>query len=545
MSSPAKATDGGGGGFLSKIAAALKAGVGLRRGSKRDSGDAKLKLGDDEEDPDDDDEDGDESSSATVVRSSSPAEVRRVMYPERAKMIIDPAAMEDRDIDMSAISHMKLYDHQLRVVNHMMRPDVRGLVCAFPVGTGKTRTAVAVGAALLANGYVDSVLIVTPLSLRRMFQAELHDWLKGSEINRFELMTRDSFSNRVRRGGAGLCENRLLIIDEAHELKKKVPEAALMSERTGTALKPLPRSYDAITCAIRARKVLLLTATPYVAYKRDVLNLAAMIKGEAPLDDVPARDADAMRYFKDVFAFFEVGDAASRGIPLMTESRVEIIMNDAYYQSYYDVQRSSRVDFGKFPLVFLSGVRQATNALKTDMSGKPLVNAKVEWVRNRLLLGRKTVIYSAFITKGIDHIKASLAGRKIPFFEIRGKTTEDERALAVDEYNKSPNGVLFITKAGGLGLDLKRTRDVILLESSWTYSQERQVIGRAVRVNSHLGLPADQHTVEVFHLILKKPEARFDGDELESADERMQLLVEKRRLEEPTFIDMLKRVSVR
>ena len=63
-----------------------------------------------------------------------------------------------------------------------------------------------------------------------------------------------------------------------------------------------------------------------------------------------------------------------------------------------------------------------------------------------------------------------------------------------------------ITKAGGEGLDLKEVRNVILFEKGWNVAGEEQVIGRAVRLKSHIGLDDEKDKlVTVYHLVVVKP----------------------------------------
>jgi hypothetical protein len=79
--------------------------------------------------------------------------------------------------------------------------------------------------------------------------------------------------------------------------------------------------------------------------------------------------------------------------------------------------------------------------------------------------------------------------------------------------------VFLISKAGGEGLDLKGVRDVILFESSWNAATEEQVIARAVRLKSHTHLEKEDQKVDVWRLLLVKPEDAAENDELPSVDE--------------------------
>jgi hypothetical protein len=61
-----------------------------------------------------------------------------------------------------------------------------------------------------------------------------------------------------------------------------------------------------------------------------------------------------------------------------------------------------------------------------------------------------------------------------------------------------------LDKKGRTRLDLERTREVVLLEPSWNLAQEDQVIGRAIRINSHASLPLNQQFVDKSAIMEKK-----------------------------------------
>jgi len=58
--------------------------------------------------------------------------------------------------------------------------------------------------------------------------------------------------------------------------------------------------------------------------------------------------------------------------------------------------------------------------------------------------------------------------------------------------------LLLVTKSGAQGLNLKNVREVHALEPFWNSNIVDQVTGRAVRAGSHLSLPPEERTVDVF-----------------------------------------------
>ena len=58
--------------------------------------------------------------------------------------------------------------------------------------------------------------------------------------------------------------------------------------------------------------------------------------------------------------------------------------------------------------------------------------------------------------------------------------------------------VIMITSSGAEGISLKNVRQVHMIEGYWNHNRIDQVIGRAVRARSHLGLPVDERHVDVY-----------------------------------------------
>lgn len=425
--------------------------------------------------------------------------------------------------------------------------DHRGAIAAHSVGSGKTLTAVAVSQCFLDEHPDWDVIVVTPTSLQENFKKELRAYGADSDDPRYTFLTLTKFANTYARKQCS--PKTLLIIDEAHNLKTDIKaaarDAAKRAKKKGK--RPgKPRAQVAVDCAKKVDKVLLLTATPLYNKPLDVVNLAAMVKGEDPLskyrfekmaDEDPGGFA---RYFECVFSFYDKPKSAD--YPDVEEKDIRIIMTPEYYKKYRAVeQKNSHLFSVKDPWKFLTGVRQATNALDPCQ--------KCEWAVDKIKEGKKTVLYSAFKTYGVKKIQSMLRGSGIKFVEVTGDMNISARQRAVDAFNGpgEPN-VLFITKAGGEGLDLKNVRYVILLESGWNRPNEEQVIGRAARYKSHIDLPKSERNVTVYHLIIVKPVGAGrdadDPEEIGSADELLKKKVAEKVKVNDAFRDRLRALSI-
>ena len=126
-------------------------------------------------------------------------------------------------------------------------------------------------------------------------------------------------------------------------------------------------------------------------------------------------------------------------------------MTKEYYNEYKKVEDQNSHLFNQAnPWRFLTGIRQASNALVDCM--------KCERVLERAKENKKMVIYSAFLSYGVRRVQELFKENNIKYVEVTGSMKKDARDQAVKDYNADKVKIMFITKAGGQGLDLKGTR---------------------------------------------------------------------------------------
>jgi hypothetical protein len=89
-------------------------------------------------------------------------------------------------------------------------------------------------------------------------------------------------------------------------------------------------------------------------------------------------------------------------------------------------------------------------------------------------------------------------------------------SMNVDNVEKNLHGrvakALMITQSGAEGISLKNVRQVHIIEPYWNSIRVKQVIGRAVRANSHINLPRKERFVDVFMYI-----TRFTKEQLKDS----------------------------
>ncbi len=87
------------------------------------------------------------------------------------------------------------------------------------------------------------------------------------------------------------------------------------------------------------------------------------------------------------------------------------------------------------------------------------------------------------------------------------------KALAGVDHNKSGQvaKVFMITQSGAEGISLSNVRQVHIMEPYWNYVRLEQVKGRAIRICSHMDLPPEERTVDVFTYICTFSKEQLEG----------------------------------
>ena len=94
-----------------------------------------------------------------------------------------------------------------------------------------------------------------------------------------------------------------------------------------------------------------------------------------------------------------------------------------------------------------------------------------------------------------------LTENKITNFSFTGSKTDIQKKKIVESYNNGEIDVILISSSGAEGLDLKKTRQIHIMEPHWNMAKIQQVIGRGIRYKSHEDLPMTQRLVNVYYWV--------------------------------------------
>jgi len=111
--------------------------------------------------------------------------------------------------------------------------------------------------------------------------------------------------------------------------------------------------------------------------------------------------------------------------------------------------------------------------------------------------------------------------------------------------------VIMITQSGSEGISLKNVRQVHIMEPFWNHIRIDQVIGRAVRTCSHVGLPAEDRNVNVYiyYMIFTNEQIKDSftiavKDKSLTSDQYLYDISKKKKRIVDSMLDLLKKASI-
>lgn len=200
------------------------------------------------------------------------------------------------------------------------------------------------------------------------------------------------------------------------------------------------------------------------------------------------------------------------------------------------------------------GLDKYSPKMKAIMEKLKTCNGKILVYSNFRTLEGIEIFSKVLDNNGFTQYKKGKAAKKdeTRYALFTGTEDDKERIDALAEYNSYDNRygdklkVLMITSAGAEGLDLKCVRQVHIMEPYWTEIRAHQVIGRAVRVNSHVDLPASDRVVDIYryHSVFTDEQRKERKREPLSTDEYVykNALIKQRVVDD--LLLMLKETSV-
>ncbi len=436
---------------------------------------------------------------------------------------------------------VQLKTHQVNVVKRFQNVN---LIISHSTGSGKSFSAIAAGQDWLGKcpaNKTRKIIVLTPKSLIENFRQQIR--LFGASVKDFVSLSFEEaikkFSGEYyRRDLSKSTDNDVLKVDDKTITALKADELMLIVDEAHNFRNHLTaRAIFIRNLSLYFAKVLLLSATPAPNKIGDFCNLFAVICGQKKvinpivLEDALSDEVNSKIIKKFFRSCVDMYKTDMVDYPTSNKTIVVLPMNADQYKRYRILETSQNEtdwtnvdeDQANFSNSFYIGLRLHMNKIKSEQD--PLVTMKSTWIIQKLKSYQnlpQTVIFSHFKTSGLNLLKTHLDQMKVKYRTIDGDVLSSAlRQQYVDEYNLGEIQVLLISQAGGLGLDLKKTRVQIVVESGWFDLQ--QVYGRSVRFKSHIDLPPNERHVDIYLLVVDKPATNRDIDDKRPSVDRFLL----------------------
>lgn len=430
-----------------------------------------------------------------------------------------------------------LKEHQKHLCKYLDTHRSKGLVLFHSVGSGKTITSITVIRCLLQKYPTKRVFVITPTSLVDNFYKELAK-LDVDFGENLTVASHGQFTRKIKNDGASFCKDSIIIVDEAHHFKTQIKRG------DGKNVKELMKATRV------ASHVFLLTATPIQNRPEEFANLYAMIsKKEDEISHLYSTFEDATpshlkSLLKNKISYYK--NESLDNYPSVTYHTVNFKMTPEYYKLYIEVEEDNSDLFknvynAKDLTIFLNGIRRAVNSIDGKMT-TPKIEWTIKHIKQQIKKGNKVLVYSTWLKSGCELVQNRLSDHNIDWVEVNGKMSKRQRTIAVNKYNRDETLVLFVSSAGAEGLDLKGTRSIVILEPHWNYEKIKQIVGRGVRFRSHEFLPPNKRHVDIYNLVLQKPQK--NDDPLASADDLLRTMSDSKEEKILQFYDILIDASI-
>jgi superfamily II DNA or RNA helicase len=420
-----------------------------------------------------------------------------------------------------------------------------GLIVVHGTGCGKTLTAVTCTQCYLDQNPGHGVIFVGPASLTANFKKEMKAY-GVTDISQYKFYSFDKFMRDYEAGRIDATD-KFLVIDEAHNLRNPGGK----------------KSQAVVEASYSASKRLLLTATPFVNSVMDFVPLLNIVHGKKvvgtkkefynnEVDEWIGKEANlhaltVIRYL--IRDRIDIVDCKSKeNFAERVDETIQVPMSSEYYQKYIQLTKGLPVldDLFSDPAAFYNGYRRAVNR-----AGSDYFSEKVQAAAPILKRG-KSIIYSNWLDFGIHPIVLALKENDISFRSFFGEVDVLDRERIIKAFNKGKFDTLIISRAGGEGIDLHGVRSVVILDPPWNDASLQQIIGRAIRYNSHAHLPPSERNVTVYQMELVYPPGLADPTTpsgkprhgMVTGDQLLYKIIDKKNKASERVFSMLKSVSI-
>jgi len=446
--------------------------------------------------------------------------------------------------------------HQTRVIEEFLRTNKRGLAFWHELGTGKTCAMYGAVDAYRETRKVP-VYIFAPASLAGTHHHQYCDVCGGDPDNYSSTFTFYSYNDRqgiVKKIPKDM-NGSIIVIDEFQDvLNGKANRSATLSA-----------VYDAVLMA-RGCRVILLSGTPIFTEYQAALLLNLLEPGIVPMDETAflaniANDDYLAQKCQGLLSHVPIPSYELYPRRILPDIVDTIEMSSFQFSAYKEVREKEleqvKVKEEEIRRALARGNRKRAKGLqaqrfiqltklhsrkicnfaypdkivregKGDMNAKWILDdendAHVEGLKeyspkmarlvHRLLtIPNKHMVFGWFKSNcGLQLIYTYLVHCGLEPLIFSGDLSNDEkRTQVIDAFNHPDNSrgekhkVILVSGAGAMGISLFCIRSMHIFEASLNEFTTVQAIGRGFRTGSHMQLPIEERTVQVYRYFTSLP----------------------------------------
>lgn len=424
----------------------------------------------------------------------------------------------------------KLTEYQLFLRDFMKDENRRGILLYHGLGSGKTISSILISESLLTR--LGKVNVFLPASLKGNFTKELTEYAKITGNNLYLNFHLHSYNASNAVSTFPDIENSVVIIDEVHKVINMINSGS-----SSIGLNYYKKFRDA-----RNVKFIFLSGTPIVNEVRELALLINILKpGTFNIDTFVDNYFDLGKFsiknkaelylaIEGLVSYYRGPSEDSEVYPKYTIESDTLVMSPtqtSFYKLEYEKEQFKPISKSKKLLeenvllekintktvsTYSVNTRQACNFIFTQnlsieelIKNLPEYSIKFHTILNRIFKTKgKVMIYSNFVQSTLKVLEAILKYLKISCIMWTGEVTLSSRNNIINKFNSDDNlngdkiRVILVSSAGAEGISLKAIRQVHIVEPHWNEARIIQVIGRTIRLCSHIDLQSDKRNVIVY-----------------------------------------------
>lgn len=427
--------------------------------------------------------------------------------------------------------------------------DIRNLglggILADDMGLGKTVTSLGFLEHLRAQEALGATLVLVPTSLTYNWVSEMNRFTKKIPHHLFNSRDPESMRDFIRANASGVVICTYGLLQENVEAFEQIHWDIVIFDEA-QALKTITTKRTTAARKLNANFKVCLTGTPLENHYGEFFSLFDLcVPGS--LGEIaefrerfvnPPRvlrnDLEELKMRTKPLLMRRTKAQVMSQLPAKIESTLKLPFDDEQRRIYRDIATSynrqvrdqiAKEGEAKSQLQMLTALlrlRQVCSdprgipGVKYD-NEPPKVSTLVDAIQEIISEGSSALIFTQFLAT-FERIRTALTQAAIPFFDMNGSDSRQERERKLKGFSEHPEGavMLMTLKTGGVGLNLTKASYIFHIEPWWNPAVENQATDRAHRIGQTKSVQVYRYIIqdsveEKIELLKELKNKRFDA----------------------------------